>query len=82
MTGPLGRFGVPFGSILGGGRSVYAYTGGFAFLWEPRRWLSFPVASAVGVNCKPGAHSFHVGHMHQTSTHIPPHRPKPLTKGA
>ena len=52
MTGPLGRFGVPFGSILGGGRSVYAYTGGFAFLWEPRRWLSFPVASAVGVNCK------------------------------
>jgi hypothetical protein len=73
MTGPPGHFGAPFGSILGGGRSVYAYTGGFAFLWEPRRWLSFPVARAVGVNCKPGANSCHVGHMHQTSTHIPPH---------
>ena len=45
MTGPPGRFGVRFGSILGGGRSVYAYTGGFAFLWEPLRWLSFAVAS-------------------------------------
>jgi hypothetical protein len=77
--GPMGRFGVPCGSILEGGRSVYAYTGGFAFLREPRRWLSFAVVSALGVNCKPGANSCHVCHMHQTSTHIPPHRPKPLT---